>query len=84
MDEQFYIAAVKTALFNIMSLFQKKVKSPCQLICTLDEDRVCVGCYRSSDEIADWDQLSEDEKKTVIELTNERRTAKGGSYYGFG
>lgn len=67
-----------------MSLFKKKIKSPCQLICTMDEDKVCIGCYRSSEEIAAWDSFTEDQKQKVIENTIRRRTEKGGAFYGFG
>lgn len=67
-----------------MSLFKKKTKSPCQLICTMDEDKVCIGCYRSAEEVAKWDSYTEEQKQQVITNTNQRRTEKGGSYYGFG
>ena len=50
----------------------------------MDEDKVCVGCYRSGEEIAKWDSYNEEQKQIVIENTHRRRTEKGGSYYGFG
>lgn len=65
-------------------MIKKKVKSPCQLICTYDDDRVCIGCYRSIEEVAKWDSLTNDEKQKVIENTQKRRQEKGGDYYGFG
>lgn len=64
---------------------KKKIKSPCQLICTYDEELVCVGCYRSAEEVANWDSYTEDQKLKVIENTTKRRKEKGaGDYYGFG
>ncbi|MEX1032521.1 MAG: DUF1289 domain-containing protein, partial [Cellvibrionaceae bacterium] len=30
------------------------VKSPCISICLLDEEDICVGCYRSGSEISRW------------------------------
>lgn len=66
-------------------MIQKKIKSPCQLVCTYDDDRICFGCYRSVDEINEWDSYNDDEKLKVLENTAKRRVEKSGdSYYGFG
>jgi len=65
-------------------MLKKKIKSPCQLICTYDTDHVCVGCYRSAEEVANWDSYSDEEKRKVLDDTMKRREEKGGSYYGFG
>ncbi len=67
-----------------MSLFKKKIKSPCQLICTIDADSICVGCYRSTDEIAKWDSFTEEQKQKVMENITQRRIEKGGADYSFG
>ena len=29
-------------------------ESPCISVCLLDDKDICVGCYRSADEITDW------------------------------
>ncbi|MDP3462960.1 MAG: DUF1289 domain-containing protein [Bacteroidales bacterium] len=65
-------------------MIKKNVKSPCQLICTYDDDKICIGCFRSIEEVAKWDGLSNDEKQKVIDNTHKRRQEKGGDYYGFG
>ncbi len=40
--------------------------SPCISVCTLDAGaRVCLGCYRTIDEIAAWSTLDDDEKRAV-------------------
>ena len=49
-----------------------KVRSPCVSICALDEDDVCIGCHRSSDEIMRWMQMSNDERREVLRLVAER------------
>jgi len=36
--------------------------SPCIKVCKLDDGDVCMGCYRTRDEIARWTQMSDDEK----------------------
>ena len=47
------------------------VRSPCISICALDSDDICLGCYRSGDEITEWTMLSESQKRQV--LKNARR-----------
>ena len=49
-----------------------KVRSPCVSICALNEDNVCIGCHRSSDEIMGWMQMNNDERREVLRLVAER------------
>jgi len=35
-------------------------------ICALDEDDICVGCFRTGGEISIWGLLSNDEKREVF------------------
>jgi predicted Fe-S protein YdhL (DUF1289 family) len=42
------------------------VITPCTGQCKLHENDVCMGCYRSSAEIADWMNKSEDEKIAIV------------------
>ena len=50
------------------------VASPCNSICTIDAaTRLCIGCYRSLDEIASWMQLSDEQKREVIRALPARR-----------
>ncbi|MDP2236077.1 MAG: DUF1289 domain-containing protein [Bacteroidales bacterium] len=65
-------------------MIKKKIKSPCQLICTYDEENVCIGCYRTAEEVANWDSFNDEGKTKVLEEIIKRREEKGGSYYGFG
>ncbi len=41
--------------------------SPCVLICTLDEDQVCLGCGRTLKQISGWALMSEAEQWAVID-----------------
>lgn len=50
----------------------QKVKSPCISVCALDENDICMGCYRSMREITDWAECTEDEKRAVIERAHQR------------
>ena len=50
-------------------------QSPCISVCLLDEMNVCVGCYRSADEITDWLMASAEQKRDVLRRTQQRREA---------
>lgn len=49
-----------------------KVPSPCVSICALDEDDVCVGCFRTGQEISQWGLLPEDLKREIVQRANQR------------
>ena len=53
-----------------------KTNSPCNGICIMDEDtELCVGCLRTSDEIANWEDYSDEQRAEVMrEIT--RREAE--------
>ncbi len=40
-------------------------KSPCVKICTLNLDKICIGCGRNVDEIQNWISFSDDKKASV-------------------
>jgi uncharacterized protein len=50
-----------------------KVLSPCTGVCKLDGDDICIGCFRSKDEIACWTQMSDREKYFTIVALDGRR-----------
>ncbi len=51
--------------------------SPCVSVCTLDPSAsVCVGCWRTTDEIAEWGGMSAERKHAVLALTRERRAER--------
>ncbi len=41
-----------------------------------DEDRYCLGCHRTLDEIALWSSLEQEEKESVWVLLEERANLK--------
>ena len=50
------------------------IKSPCVNICKVDsETRLCIGCYRSIDEISVWKSLSEYEIENIISELESRK-----------
>ena len=54
----------------------EQVVSPCVNICQLNpESGYCVGCMRTIDEIADWLEMTDEEKRQVLNQLEERRKA---------
>ena len=47
--------------------------SPCLGICTLNEDRNCMGCLRTLAEIKGWALLKPDEQWALVDELAERR-----------
>jgi len=41
--------------------------SPCILICTLDDEKRCMGCGRTLEQISRWALMSKDEQWAVID-----------------
>jgi predicted Fe-S protein YdhL (DUF1289 family) len=52
--------------------------SPCVSVCALDENDICMGCYRSASEITDWFMATADEKREILRRVEARREADGG------
>ncbi len=58
-----------------MSDTAQPIKSPCIEVCALDDHNVCIGCYRTADEIIDWFSASDDRKRDILEALKRRRAA---------
>jgi hypothetical protein len=43
-----------------------EVPSPCTGVCQLDAARVCIGCGRKIEEIADWPKMGAAQKLRVL------------------
>lgn len=55
------------------------VKSPCVAICALDENDLCIGCYRTGQEITDWGEMDNEKKRAVLKKVSERELASGNT-----
>ncbi|PIE41112.1 MAG: DUF1289 domain-containing protein [Gammaproteobacteria bacterium] len=42
------------------------VYSPCISICALDENDICIGCFRSAKEIGDWGKVDNHGKREIL------------------
>ncbi|EGW20819.1 DUF1289 domain-containing protein [Methylobacter tundripaludum] len=47
--------------------------SPCVRNCCLNGEDVCLGCFRSIDEILQWSDATEQQKQKIIYLANARK-----------
>ncbi len=60
-----------------------EVESPCVQVCVIHPDaRICTGCYRTIEEIADWSRMTSSERRAIIAALPDRaprlRKRRGG------
>lgn len=53
------------------------VKSPCVAVCALDENDVCIGCYRTGNEITQWGEMDNQAKAEVMKSVAKREADSG-------
>lgn len=63
-----------------------EIESPCVKICVVHpEARICVGCHRTTDEIARWTRMTPAERRAIMDALPERGAAltrRGGGRAG--
>ena len=47
--------------------------SPCIEICILNDERICLGCFRTLGEIAQWQQMDDTMRRDVLHTAESRR-----------
>ena len=47
--------------------------SPCIASCKLNNDKICLGCYRHIEEIVDWNRKTEPEQLEIFARINQRK-----------
>ncbi|MFD1384822.1 DUF1289 domain-containing protein [Rhodanobacter aciditrophus] len=50
------------------------VKSPCVNVCFLDDNDVCLGCYRTGMEISRWGAMTREQQLAVMEKVRQRES----------
>lgn len=55
-----------------MSKDVNQIKSPCIKICSLNDDNVCIGCYRNLDEIYKWARADSEMREAILNNTKMR------------
>lgn len=56
---------------------QATMVSPCVGVCALDEEDVCMGCYRTGQEITNWGAMNDQQREEVMKHVGERERAAG-------
>ncbi|PCK10033.1 MAG: DUF1289 domain-containing protein [Alteromonadaceae bacterium] len=51
----------------------KTPRSPCIRNCCLDDDDICLGCFRHLEEIKDWSNASIAEQQQILERATHRK-----------
>ena len=54
----------------------RPILSPCIGVCVLDQQNVCEGCLRLSDEIARWSIMSDAERLHIMNTVLPEREAR--------
>lgn len=61
-----------------MRSFDNTVPTPCIAVCRIDDmTGLCLGCYRSINEIRDWPILTAEERTAVLKEIAERKDTSG-------
>ncbi len=53
-----------------------RLESPCIRNCCLNEDDICLGCFRHVDEIIEWGSASHFRRASILEKAKRRRDKK--------
>ncbi len=51
------------------------LQSPCIRNCCLNDNDICVGCYRSLQEITQWSAARDEVKLIILERAKQRKQA---------
>ena len=49
------------------------IDSPCIRNCCLNEEDICLGCFRSMQEICRWHSANRDEQKAILSCAAQRK-----------
>ncbi len=60
-----------------MSEVEAPPQSPCVRDCCLDDDLICVGCFRSFEEIKEWSIIDDARRRQILQNVQRRREASG-------
>lgn len=52
-----------------------EVANPCIRHCCLNEQNICLGCYRTLDDILSWHQATDDQKRQMLQQARQRQAS---------
>ena len=56
-----------------MNQIDDRVQSPCIEDCCLNDEKICLGCFRSIGEISQWSQMNDKIRLHVLHKAETRR-----------
>ena len=66
-----------------MTTFDTLIPSPCIRNCCLDDEDICLGCFRSVQEVIAWADADNVTRQVVLDNCNSRRVAYRQKYKPF-
>lgn len=51
------------------------VPSPCSGVCRLDEQKVCLGCFRHVEDIREWRSADDERRRVICAQAAQRKTS---------
>jgi uncharacterized protein len=58
-----------------MSAIDTPAQSPCIRNCCLDDNLICLGCFRSLEEIKEWGVVDDHRRRIILQSAKQRREA---------
>jgi len=49
------------------------INRPCVRRCTLNEEEICLGCFRTFNDMLLWNKASNEEKQEILNLAEQRK-----------
>ena len=49
------------------------IDKPCIRRCCLNEEEICLGCFRSFDDMCKWNKASREEKQQMLTVAEQRK-----------
>lgn len=49
------------------------VPSPCVSLCRLDEQKICIGCFRHVEDIREWRSADDARRRVICEQARQRK-----------
>ncbi|MGF0240294.1 DUF1289 domain-containing protein [Gordonia sp. IEGM753] len=51
--------------------------SPCSGVCRLDEQKVCLGCFRHVEDIREWRSADDERRRVICAQASQRKHVAG-------
>jgi uncharacterized protein len=65
--------------FTPMTDIDSFAQSPCVRNCCLDDDLICLGCFRTMEEIKEWAIAGNDRRQAILQSAARRRQTAGNA-----